>query len=82
MKKDKQYFGIDISKDVFDVMSSNGTFYEFENNHKGFKAFLKLLNARSHCVMEATGYYHCRLYFQRRNDGIKNPHEGNGSREK
>lgn len=77
MKKVKQYFGIDISKDVFDVMSSNGTFYEFENNHKGFKAFLKLLDARSHCVMEATGYYHCRLaYFLQDNSimtSVENP---------
>ena len=63
MKKDKQYFGIDISKDVFDVMSSNGTFCQFENNLKGFRAFLKLLDAKTHCVMEATGYYHCRLAY-------------------
>lgn len=77
MKKDKQYFGIDISKDVFDVMGSNGTFYQFENNHKGFRAFLKLLDAKSHCVMEATGYYHCRLaYFLQDNTimtSVENP---------
>lgn len=77
MKKDKQFFGIDISKDVFDVVSSNGTFHQFQNNHKGFRAFLKLLDANSHCIMEATGYYHCRLaYFLQDNTimtSVENP---------
>ncbi len=43
MKNDKLYFGIDISKDVFDVMNSDGEFYQFENNSKGFRAFLNYL---------------------------------------
>ncbi len=61
MSKDKTIFGIDISKNTFDVMDSDGKHSQFENNTKGFVAFLKLLNIDSHCVMEATGYYHYQL---------------------
>ena len=63
MSKDKTIFGIDISKDTFDVMDSNGQHKQFENNTKGFVRFLKLLNSNSHCVMEATGYYHYQLAY-------------------
>jgi len=77
MSKDKNYFGIDISKDVFDVTNSEGHYYQFENTLKGFKKFLKLLDNRSHCVMEATGYYHYQLaYFLRDkviNVSVENP---------
>lgn len=58
MNKYKEIFGVDISKDVFDVMSSNGQHNQFENNPKGFKLFIKLLCKESLAVMEATGYYH------------------------
>ncbi len=61
MDKSKTIFGIDISKNTFDVMDSNGKHSQFENNSKGFPKFLKLLNSDSHCVMEATGYYHYQL---------------------
>ena len=61
MNKDKTIFGIDISKNTFDVMDSNSKHNQFENNTKGFVQFLKLLNTDSHCVMEATGYYHYQL---------------------
>ena len=61
MSKDKTIFGIDISKNTFDVMDSNGKHSQFENNHIGFRKFLKLLDLTSHCVMEATGYYHYQL---------------------
>ena len=77
MSKDMNYFGIDISKDVFDVTNSEGHYYQFKNTLKGFKAFLRLLDNRSHCVMEATGYYHYQLaYFLRDNDinvSVENP---------
>ena len=63
MNKDTQYFGIDISKDVFDVMSQNGVHYQFKNTEKGFKNFLKILDNKSHCVMESTGYYHYQLAY-------------------
>jgi transposase len=61
MDKSKTIFGIDISKNTFDVMDSNGKHNQFENNTKGFVQFSKLLNSNSHCVMEATGYYHYQL---------------------
>jgi len=63
MNKDKNYFGIDISKAVFDVCDNNGVYYQFKNNPSGFKKLLKLLDANSICVMEATGYYHLRLAY-------------------
>ncbi len=63
MNKDMIYFGIDISKDVFDVMDSNGNYFQFTNDFKGFKKFVRLLNKNSHCVMEATGYYHYKLAY-------------------
>ncbi|MGY6648316.1 IS110 family RNA-guided transposase [Wenyingzhuangia sp. IMCC45574] len=63
MTKNKQYFGIDISKDVFDVYDSKGVYHQFENKASGFRKFIKLLSSDSHCVMEATGYYHSRLAY-------------------
>ena len=63
MNKDIKYFGIDISHLVFDVTDSDGNYYQFKNNEFGFKKFTKLLNIESHCVMEATGYYHYQLAY-------------------
>lgn len=63
MNKDMIYFGIDISKDVFDVMDSSHNYFQFSNDFKGFKKFVKLLEEKSHCVMEATGYYHYKLAY-------------------
>lgn len=71
MKKITIYFGIDISKDVFDVYSSKGEFWQFSNNVKGFRKFLNLLNEKSHCVMEATGYYHQQLAYFLHDNGVK-----------
>ncbi len=71
MNKDITYFGIDISKDVFDVMDSYGHFFQFTNDYKGFKSFIKLLNKKSHCVMEATGYYHYKLAYHLIENNIK-----------
>ena len=77
MNKDTLFYGIDISKDVFDVMDAKGVHSEFENNYSGFKKYLKLLNNHSHCVMEATGYYHYKLaYFLLENNikvSVENP---------
>lgn len=77
MDKDKKTFGIDISKDTFDVMDSLGNYYQFSNNFKSFSKFLKLLDTNSHCVMEATGYYHYQLaYFLLDNNiavSVENP---------
>ena len=63
MNKDIKYYGIDISKDVFDVCDSNGLSACYQNNPKGFKKFKKSLSENAHCVMEATGYYHYQLAY-------------------
>lgn len=63
MDKNKKIFGIDISKNTFDVMDCSGNYYQFDNNTKGFVKFLKLLSNDCHCVMEATGYYHYQLAY-------------------
>ena len=61
MTKNKQIYGVDISKDVFDVVDSNENHLQFANDPKGFKALLKCLSSEALVVMEATGYYHYRL---------------------
>lgn len=71
MDKSSKFFGIDISKLVFDVTDSDGKHYQFKNNESGFKKFLKVLDSKSHCVMEATGYYHYRLAYFLLEKGIK-----------
>ena len=42
MTKDRHYFGIDISKDVFDVCDNNKAHYQFKNSISGFKKLIKL----------------------------------------
>ena len=71
MNKDIKFFGLDISHLVFDVTDSDGNYYQFKNNASGFKTFTKLLNTDSHCVMEATGYYHYQLAYHLLESGIK-----------
>lgn len=71
MNKGIKYFGLDISHLVFDVTDSDGNYYQFKNNEFGFKKFTKLLNTESHCVMEATGYYHYQLAYHLLESGIK-----------
>lgn len=61
MNKYKETFGVDISKDVFDVHGSESGHIRFTNSPEGFKLFLKSLPAESLVVMEATGYYHYSL---------------------
>ena len=77
MKEIKSFYGIDISKDVFDVTDQKGGHYQFTNDYKGFKKFKKVLAKNSHCVMEATGYYHYKLaYFLQDNEilvSVENP---------
>ena len=71
MNKDIKYFGIDISALVFDVTDSDGNYHQFKNNEFGFRKFAKLLSDMSHCVMEATGYYHYQLAYHLLESGIK-----------
>ena len=61
MNKYSEIYGVDISKDVFDVYGSLSGHNQFKNDEKGFLKFLKLLPKTSLVVMEATGYYHYRL---------------------
>ena len=61
MNKFKNYYGIDISKDVFDVVDQNGKHYKFKNTQEGFKMFVKTIQDSSCVVMEATGVYHVQL---------------------
>ncbi|SFQ51858.1 IS110 family transposase [Flavobacterium akiainvivens] len=64
MEKSFTYVGIDISKLTFDIaifQSGKYQYYKFENETKGFKAFLKLLSASDCCVMEASGPYYLKL---------------------
>ena len=77
MIKETHFFGIDISKDIFDVMDEKGVHHQFKNDYSGYKKFLKLLDKTSHCVMEATGYYHYKLaYYLLENEirvSVENP---------
>ncbi|WP_138435204.1 IS110 family RNA-guided transposase, partial [Winogradskyella algicola] len=61
MNKDKEIYGIDISKSVFDVYSTKGGHVQLKNDDKGFKSLLRTLPRHALVVMEATGYYHYRL---------------------
>lgn len=61
MNKDKEIYGIDVSKNVLDVYSNLSGHLQFTNDEKGFKGLLKVLPKKAFVVMEATGYYHYRL---------------------
>ena len=71
MTKDIKYFGLDISKDVFDLCDDNRNYYQFKNSLSGFKKLIKLLDSNTVCVMEATGYYHLRLSYFLLEHGFK-----------
>lgn len=57
----KEIFGVDISKDVFDVYGSKSGHNQFKNDASRFKFSLKSPPKKSLVVMEATSYYHYRL---------------------
>lgn len=61
MNKYSEIYGVDISKDVFDVFGSLTGHRQFNNTELGFTAFAKALPKEALIVMEATGYYHYRL---------------------
>jgi len=60
MSKYTEIYGVDISKDVFDVYSISKGHVQFKNDSLGFKSF-KSIPKGALVVMEATGYYHYRL---------------------
>lgn len=70
MIKDKHFFGIDVSKDTLDIYDFKGDSYQFKNSLLGFKKLLKITDQFSHCVLEATGYYHVRLAYFLVENGI------------
>jgi len=61
MNKDKKIYGIDISKDVFDIYNDIEGHFQLDNTTKGFKKLLKILPENALMIMEATGYYHYKL---------------------
>lgn len=61
MNKFTKFFGIDISKEVFDVSLPDGGHVQFPNDSEGHQQLCDLLDEHSHCVMEATGSYHQQL---------------------
>lgn len=61
MKKNNDYWGIDISKKTFDVVNVEGQHFRYSNNSQGFKEFYNTLSKNSLCVMEVTGIYHLNL---------------------
>lgn len=61
MSKDKNYCGIDVSKDTLDAFNEQTGHNVFENNLKGFRDLLKWAQSESYYVMEATGVYHKKL---------------------
>jgi len=58
MSKYSETYGVDISKDVFDVANTTGFYRQYPNTVDGFKKFIKELEKSAIVVMEATGYYH------------------------
>lgn len=61
MNKYRQYVGIDISKDSFDVSFPDGSHQVFENLVCGYKLLFRHLPLNAHVVMEQTGPYHLKL---------------------
>jgi transposase len=70
MTKDTQIYGIDISKDIFDVCTPEKGLLQFKNSESGFRTFAKALPKNAHCMMEATGYYHLQLAYYLKGQGI------------
>lgn len=71
MNKDKEIYGIDISKDVFDVYNASAGHSQSKNATTGFRQLLKVLPKNALVVMEATGYYHTPLAQFLSNNGVQ-----------
>lgn len=61
MKAYSHYFGIDISKETFDVEDKNHNHICYTNDLSGYNKFFKTIPKDSLCVMEYTGVYYIRL---------------------
>ena len=58
MNRNKETYGVDISKDVFDVHGSLFEHKRFKNEAYSFVAFAKAIPKDALVVIQATGYYH------------------------
>lgn len=54
MTKYKEIYGVDISRDVFDVLASLNSHTQFKNAENGFNAFAKALPKNVSIVMKTT----------------------------
>ncbi len=70
MNKSTLFFGIDISKDYFDVYSKELVQKSYPNTKEGYKRFATTITDTSYCVMEATGCYHHKLCMFLHSSGI------------
>jgi transposase len=61
MSKCWETFGVDISKEVFDVHGSTTGHHQHKNDGPGFKKFHKKLPSDCLVAMEATDHYQYRL---------------------
>ena len=74
MTKVQQFSGIDTSKKSFDVAikeSGKYKFKKFSYTEEGLQACLDFLPEGTHCIVESTGTYHCRLAYFLFEHGIK-----------
>jgi phosphoserine aminotransferase len=58
MSKSTNIYGIDLSKDKFNIYSSLDEFKRYANDHTGYKLFARQVTKDSKRVMEAIDYYH------------------------
>lgn len=70
MSKITKFIGIDISKRVFDVWSSDFGHKQFHNTVDGFEEFSHWLSSESWCVMEYTGSYYQQLAIYLYENGV------------
>jgi len=61
MKTYKNHYGIDISKETFDIVDKSGKHLQYSNTSKGFSKFKRTITKDSLCLMEVTGIYHLQL---------------------
>ena len=65
------YFGIDIRKDVFDVVDFCVVRYRLNKCEKGFDDFLDILDQSSQFIMQSTAFYYIHLANALYQDDIK-----------
>ena len=56
-------FGVDVSKDKLDIVSSDGEYFQVLNTKAGFKKLVSKMLLSDYVVLEATGYYHYQLAY-------------------